>query len=102
MQKFLPSSKTTLVVSTSLLLSIIGTDESYPDLNEELLNKLNRILNVCIRYNFGFRKYDDMSQFCSKLNWLSIRLRRNAHMLYLLYGILFDPLYNISGNVPLR
>lgn len=61
LQNFLPySTKVTLV--NSLLLPIIDyADVCYPDLTEELLDKLDRLLNLCIRYIFGLRKYDHVS-----------------------------------------
>ncbi|CAG9128697.1 unnamed protein product [Plutella xylostella] len=57
LQNFLPySTKVTLV--NSLLLPIIDyADVCYPDLTEELLDKLDRLLNLCIRYIFGLRKF---------------------------------------------
>ncbi|CAG9136903.1 unnamed protein product [Plutella xylostella] len=55
LQNFLPySTKVTLV--NSLLLPIIDyADVCYPDLTEELLDKLDRLLNLCIRYIFGLQ-----------------------------------------------
>ena len=46
---------------------------------------------MCIRFIFGLKKYDHVSDFRTKLKWLPIRLRRNTHILSLLYGILFNP-----------
>ena len=58
---------------------------------EEQLNKLERLQNLCIRFIFGVRKYDHISEFRNKLKWLPIRLRRNTHILHLLYSVLFNP-----------
>lgn len=92
LQNFLPlQTKITLMVA--LILPIIDyADSCYPDATEEQLNKLERIQNLCIRFIFGLRKYDHVSQYRARLKWLPIRLRRNTHILCLLYNILFCPL----------
>lgn len=92
MQNFLPfSAKITLV--NSILLPIIDyADVCYCDATEDQLNKLERLLNVCIRYVFGLRKYDHISAYRSQLKWLKIRFRRDTHILCLLYNILHNPM----------
>ncbi|KAG7302626.1 hypothetical protein JYU34_012573 [Plutella xylostella] len=93
LRNFLPTA-TKIVLSQSLLLPILDyADSCYPDLTEEQLNKLERLQNVCIRFIFGLRKYDHVSEYRAKLKWLPIRLRRNTHILSLLYSILFNPAY---------
>lgn len=91
LKNFLPQhAKVTLV--TSLLLPILDyADVCYTDATEEQLNKLERLLNLCIRYIYGLRKYDHVSNFRFKLKWLNIRYRRNAHAVCLLYNIIFHP-----------
>lgn len=88
---FLPiSTKTTLV--QSLVLPIIDyADVCYSDLSQELLNKMDRLLNNCIRFIFGLRKYDHVSSFRSQLKWLPIRYRRSLRSLCMLFSILNDP-----------
>lgn len=54
---------------------------------------LKRLQIFSIRFIFGLRKYDHVSEFRAKLKWLPIRLRRNTHILSLLYSILFNPTY---------
>lgn len=91
-QIFLPLS-TKLLLANALLLPIIDyADVCFSDITEELLNKLDRLLNLCIRYIFGLRKYDHVSQYRMQLKWLNIRFRRHQHLLTFLYGILFNPL----------
>ncbi|CAG9126421.1 unnamed protein product [Plutella xylostella] len=93
LRNFLPTA-TKIVLSQSLLLPILDyADSCYTDLTEEQLNKLERLQNVCIRFIFGLRKYDHVSEFRTKLKWLTIRLRRNTHILSLLHSILFNPAY---------
>ncbi|CAH2102081.1 unnamed protein product [Euphydryas editha] len=91
LQSFLPIPTKTMLAQ-SLLLSVLDyADASYPNLTEDQLNTLERLQNVAIRYVFGLRKYDHISEFRSKLKWLPIRFRRNLHMLSLLYCVLFSP-----------
>ncbi|CAH2266821.1 jg9436 [Pararge aegeria aegeria] len=80
------------MLAQTLLLPIIDyADASFVDLTEDQLNKLERLQNTSIRFIFGLRKYDHISQFRSRLKWLPIRLRRNLHILSILYCILFHP-----------
>lgn len=91
LRNLLPTS-TKISLAQSLLLPILDyADSSYPDLTEEMLNKLERLQNLCIRFIFGLRKYDHVSSFRIRLKWLPIRHRRNYHILSLLYSILFNP-----------
>lgn len=88
---FLPSS-TKITLVQSLVLPIIDyADVCYSDLSQELLNKLDRLLNNCIRFIFGLRKYDHISSYRSQLKWLPIRLRRSLRCLCMLFTILTDP-----------
>lgn len=91
LSNFLPI-RTKTMLAQSLLLPILDyADSCTSDMNEELLNKLERLQNLCIRFIFGLRKYDHVSKFRRQLGWLPIRLRRDAHILQLLYSILFNP-----------
>ncbi|CAH0401339.1 unnamed protein product [Chilo suppressalis] len=91
LRNFLPTT-TKITLAQTLLLTIIDyADACYTDLTEELLNKLERLQNLCIRFIFNLRKYNHISYFRSKLNWLPIRRRRDLHTLTLLYSVLFLP-----------
>lgn len=90
-RNFLPV-KTKVTLVTSLILPLIDyADVCYPDLNEDLLNKLDRILNNAIRFIFCLRKFDHISSYRSQLNWLPIRQRRQLRLLCTLYTILMNP-----------
>ncbi|CAG9794380.1 unnamed protein product [Diatraea saccharalis] len=91
LQNFLPLKTKISLVQTLLFPILDYADACYLDATEELLNKLERLQNVCIRFIFGLRKYDHISQFRSQLKWLPIRHRRNAHVLSTLYNILYNP-----------
>ncbi|CAG9137695.1 unnamed protein product [Plutella xylostella] len=91
LQYFLPFN-TKVTLAQSLLLPILDyADVSYLDLTEELLNKLERLQNLCIRFIFGLRKYDHISEYRAQLKWLPIRLRRNTHILNMLFNVLNNP-----------
>ena len=92
LRNFLPI-PTKIALVQALLLPILDyADSAYSNLNEALLDKLERLQNFCIRIIFGLRKYDHVSEFRTQLQWLPIRRRRDLHMLSLLYNILFNPL----------
>lgn len=80
------------MLAQSLLLPILDyADACYLDLTQAHLDKLERLQNVCIRFVFGLRKYDHVSEFRSKLKWLPIRLRRDVHILSSLHKIIYNP-----------
>jgi hypothetical protein len=91
LKHFLPIKTKILLVQTLILPIIDYGDVCYPDLNGELLDKLDRLLNNCIRFIFCLRKYDHVSSFRSQLGWLPIRLRRKIRLLCTLFSILNDP-----------
>ncbi|CAH2244820.1 jg28016 [Pararge aegeria aegeria] len=81
---------TKVMIAHSLLLSILDyADASFLNLTEDQINKLERLQNLAIRFIFGLRKYDHVSEFRQKLKWLPIRRRRDLHVLSLLYCVLF-------------
>lgn len=91
LRNFLPTA-TKISLAQSLLLPILDyADVAYPDLNIDMLNKLERLQNLCIRFVFGLRKFDHVSHYRSQLKWLPIRRRRDLHTLSLLHNILFNP-----------
>ncbi|KAJ2946731.1 hypothetical protein O0L34_g12790 [Tuta absoluta] len=84
--------RTKVELAQSLLVPILDyADVCYLDLNEDLLDKLQRLQNICIRFIYGLRKFDHVSEYRNRLKWLPIRLRRNEHILLLLFKVLNDP-----------
>ena len=63
-------------------------DILYNDISVELLQKLQRVHNVCFRFIFITSHYDHVSQHFSELSWLRLNERRILHSLSLLYNIL--------------
>lgn len=92
LQKFLPLETKILLAQTLLLPMLDYADVCFLDASEVLVNKLERLQNLCIRFIYGLRKYDHVSAYRSKLNWLPIRKRRDAHILSSLYNFLFNSL----------
>lgn len=91
LKNFLPIKTKICLVNTMLLPIIFYADVSFVDLSEDHLNKLDRLLNTCIRFIFNLRKYDHVSGYRAKLKWLPIRERRYVRILCLLFSVLNDP-----------
>ena len=90
--KNLLPTKTKIFLAQTLLLPLLDyADACYCDLPQTLLNKLDRLQNMAIRFIFGLKKYDHITEYRLQLKWLTIRQRRNLHILTLLYTILFHP-----------
>ncbi|XP_026326195.1 uncharacterized protein LOC113234888 [Hyposmocoma kahamanoa] len=84
--------KTKIELAQSLLLPIIDyADVCVIDLNEDLLGKLQRLQNLCIRFLYGLRKFDHVFEYRRRLQWHSIKQRREEHVLSFLYNVLYDP-----------
>lgn len=60
------------------------------DFNEYLLNK-QCLQNLCASYNFWLRKLNHVAEYRRTLQWLPIKLRREEHVLSLLYNGLYNP-----------
>lgn len=85
--------KTKISLSQTLLLPILDyADSCYIDLSQQLLNKLERMQNLIIRFIFGLRKYDHVTQYRYQLKWLTVKDRRHLHSLTLLYTVLYHPI----------
>lgn len=91
LQNFLPFN-TKVMLAKSLLLPIIDyADVVFLDASVELVNRLERLQNMCIRFIFGLRKFDHISEFRLQLKWPTMQSRREMHILSFLYNILFNP-----------
>ena len=53
----------------------------------ELKNKIQKVQNACIRFIFGLRKYDHITQYLTKLDTLNMENRVKSHALTLLHKI---------------
>ncbi|KAI5632630.1 hypothetical protein NE865_14646 [Phthorimaea operculella] len=52
---------------------------------------MERLQNQCIRFVFGLRKFDHITEYRERLKWLTIRRRRELHTLSLLFNVLTNP-----------
>lgn len=90
-KNLLPSTTKSMLVQALLFPIIDYADVCYYDLNADLLNKLDRLLNNCIRFVFNLRKYDHVSAHRLQLQWLPIRQRREQRALTTLFSFLDSP-----------
>ncbi|KAJ2951962.1 hypothetical protein O0L34_g4221 [Tuta absoluta] len=91
LQNFLPL-QTKIMLAQALLLPLLDYgDVAYLDLTEEHLSKMERLQNQCIRFVFGLRKFDHITEYRERLKWLPIRRRRDLHTLSLLFNVLTNP-----------
>lgn len=88
---FLPRNTKLLLVQALVLPIIDYVDVCYSDLTQLLLNRLEILLNNCIRFIFRLRKFDHISFYRSKIKWLPLAKRRKVRMLCMLYSIINDP-----------
>ena len=99
LKNLLPSNTKAMLMQTLVFPIIDYGDVCYFDLNADLLNKLDRLLNNCIRFVFNLRKYDHVSTFRSTLKWFPIRQRRVMRALTTLFSLLTSstsPIYLTS------
>ncbi|KAJ8735149.1 hypothetical protein PYW08_014399 [Mythimna loreyi] len=99
LKNFLPAHIKAMLVQSLIFPIIDYADVCYYDLNADLLNKLDRLLNNCIRFVFNLRKYDHISKHRLLLKWLPIRQRRALRALTTLFSFLekpSSPLYLMS------
>lgn len=79
-------------VKWNLCESYILSQLNYGDiilqgLNTQLINKIQKVQNSCLRFSFGLRKYDRISNFRISKNILCMENRRLHHSLTLMYKI---------------
>ena len=111
-QKFLPTKVRIVLVQALLLSHIDYADAAYVDLDQDLLDKLERLQNIGIRYIFNLKKYDHITEHRNGLRWLTMRQRRELHILTLVHKALYAPSspnyikemfeYLASHGLPLR
>jgi hypothetical protein len=89
-QKFLPLQIKTLLVQSLLLPLLDYADVVFLDLNQDLENCLERLQNIGIRYIFNLKKFDHITDFRNKLKWLTIRQRRELHIIIQVHKTLYS------------
>ncbi|KAL1447319.1 hypothetical protein WDU94_005634, partial [Cyamophila willieti] len=88
LKRFLPR-KTKRLLCTSLLFPVIEyAGVVLSNMNGILLNKLQMLQNMCVRYIFDLKKFDHVSAHRRTLQWLPIEKRLEHQTLGLLWRIL--------------
>lgn len=80
-------------IKRQLVLSLIFPYFDYAvaafcDLNSELINRMQRAQNACIRYIFNLRLDDHVTRYYRELNCLKIKERIELHVLTLAFKVL--------------
>lgn len=90
------SAATRLLLIKSLILPYFDyCSLVYDDITDELNNKLERVLNACIRFVFNLPKSEHITQYRIKCGLLNVAARRQYFMGNLLYSIFknMNPMY---------
>jgi hypothetical protein len=90
LQKFLPTNIKTLLVRSLLIPHLDYADSVFLDLNQDLLNSLERLQNMGIRFIFNIKKFDHITSYRNQLKWLTMRQRRKLHLLLLVHKTLYS------------
>ena len=80
-KNFLSQEVRLIIVEYYVLAKINYCDILFQNLTVELKNKLAKFQNWCVKFVFGLRKYDHVSQYFKKHNILNMNQRRNMHTL---------------------
>jgi Reverse transcriptase (RNA-dependent DNA polymerase). len=87
LKRFLPR-KTKQLLCTSLIFPVIEyAGVVMSNITQTLINKLQTYQNACVRYTFGLKKFDHVSQHRKALQWLPIDKRLEHQRLGLLWRI---------------
>jgi len=62
-------------------------DIIYQHITEDLSYRLQKMQNICVRFIFNLRKYDHISSYYIKLNWLQLNQRRKLHFGCFIYKL---------------
>ena len=88
--KFL-SEKTKLTVCETYILSNFNyCDILLQNLTKQLQDKIQKVQNRCIRFIYGLRKYDHITNFRTSKKILSMQSRRLLHSLTMMFRIKND------------
>jgi len=62
-------------------------DIIYSHVSIEFQNKLQKLQNQCVRFIFGLKKFEHISNYYDKLNWLHLDKRRLLHLGCFIYKL---------------
>jgi len=80
-KNFLTQEVRSIIVEYNVLAKINYCDILFQYLTVELKNKLNKFQNWCVKFVFGLRKYDHVSDYYKKNKILRMEERRKLHTL---------------------
>jgi hypothetical protein len=95
LKKFTPQQLRITLIKTLVYPILDYCDTSMSDLSFDLVSKLQKVQNACIRYITGLKKYDHLSQTFNFMKELKLEYRRDMHSLTLLYKSI-----HCNGSVP--
>lgn len=80
---FLPSHKNFTSLNYLFLFDYIDIDDVYIFiLNSQLLNRMQRVQNCCLRLTHSSRKFDHIIPIFKRSGWLNIKQRFIIHLLH--------------------
>ena len=80
-KNFLSQEVRLIIIEYYVLAKINYCDILYQNITVELKNKLAKFQNWCVKFVFGLRKYDHVSQYYKKHKILNMNQRINLHSL---------------------
>ena len=86
--KFLTEDSKLLIVESYILSLFNFASPVLQNLTANLSNKIQKLQNSCIRFIFGLKKYDHVSNFYKKRDILKMEERRNIQSLTLVHNII--------------
>ena len=86
--KFLSKDSRIRVVEAYVLSQLNYCDVVWNSISQSLGTKIQKLQNTCIRFIYGLRKYDHISNKVKELNTLNMTNRRSVHALTLLHKII--------------
>jgi hypothetical protein len=95
LRKYLTVDATIRVVNALILTRLDYQNSLLYGIPYLKIKALQRILNMAARINFGLSKYDSVSQYLARLNWLPVEYRIRLKVLVLTYKSLngLSPVY---------
>jgi len=102
LQNLLPAKLKTILTNSLVLSQLDYCDVVYDSIGPGLSHRVQLIQNACIRFIFNLKKFDHISKFMEKLNWLNMSNRRLLHKMTFTHKILTlkTPTYLSDNFIP--
>ena len=94
-RNFLSTESRIRIVECYILAEFNYCDSLLTNITQELVNKIQKFQNNCVRFIFGLKKYDHINKYFKSLNTLNMENRRILHSLTIMNKIINKraPLY---------